>query len=69
MRNYIKEHKIPYNKLYDKGYTSIGDVMSTKPVSEDTSERSGRFIGLATTESGMHERTNILEMKQQEREE
>jgi phosphoadenosine phosphosulfate reductase len=62
VRNYIKKHKLPYNKLHDEGYMSIGDVVNTKTVNEDTSERSGRYVGLATGESGMHTpRTKILE--------
>lgn len=60
--NYIKQQKIPYNKLHDEGYMSIGDVMNTKPVSEDTSERSGRFVDLDAPYA------RILEMKQAEEE-
>jgi phosphoadenosine phosphosulfate reductase len=62
VRNYIKKHKLPYNKLHDEGYMSVGDVVNTKPVNEDTSERSGRCVGLSRGESGMYAlRTKILE--------
>ena len=32
---YIKDNRVPYNKLHDKGYTSIGDVHSTVKVVAD----------------------------------
>jgi phosphoadenosine phosphosulfate reductase len=56
---YIREHQLPYNVLYDQGYTSLGDEMTTRL--PDTSlqnnesfERSGRFVGLNQTECGLH---------------
>eukprot|EP00544_Gedaniella_sp_CCMP2646_P000817 CAMPEP_0202509244 /NCGR_PEP_ID=MMETSP1361-20130828/52672_1 /ASSEMBLY_ACC=CAM_ASM_000849 /TAXON_ID=210615 /ORGANISM="Staurosira complex sp., Strain CCMP2646" /LENGTH=461 /DNA_ID=CAMNT_0049143457 /DNA_START=173 /DNA_END=1558 /DNA_ORIENTATION=+ len=65
--DYIHKYNIPYNKLHDKGYKSIGDVMNTAPVAHNASERSGRFVGLANiTECGIHAtRTKIITMKQQ----
>ena len=33
--DYIHKYNIPYNKLHDKGYKSIGDVMNTAPVDHE----------------------------------
>jgi phosphoadenosine phosphosulfate reductase len=52
--DYIRVHRVPYNPLHDRGYKSIGDVMSTTTVSPDAPERAGRFVGLNQTECGMH---------------
>jgi phosphoadenosine phosphosulfate reductase len=53
---YIREQNIPYNVLYDQGYTSLGDEMTTRlPDMNDVAfERSGRFVGLNQTECGLH---------------
>lgn len=40
---YIKNHKIPYNKLYDKGYKSIGCAPCTRAVGLDEDARAGRW--------------------------
>mmetsp|Transcript_43053 Transcript_43053/g.79867 ORF Transcript_43053/g.79867 Transcript_43053/m.79867 type:complete len:340 (-) Transcript_43053:120-1139(-) len=54
---YIKKNDIPYNPLHDRGYKSIGDVQTTRPVARDADERSGRFLGLeGKTECGLHSR-------------
>ena len=62
--NYIKTNKLSYNTLYDKGYTSIGDTMTTTlpqfnattsgSQNGDDYERSGRFVGMNKTECGLH---------------
>lgn len=54
VRDYIKAHDVPYNKLLDRGYKSIGDWHSTKPVGESEDERSGRWQGQQKTECGIH---------------
>lgn len=54
VRQYIKDNNVPYNELLDKGYKSIGDYHSTKPVKENEDERSGRWQGQAKTECGIH---------------
>ena len=61
---YIKTNKLSYNNLYDKGYTSIGDTMTTTlprlnsttfgSQNGDDYERSGRFFGMNKTECGLH---------------
>ena len=47
---YIKEHRLPYNRLHDRGYASIGDTHSTQP----GEGREGRWAGTDRTECGLH---------------
>ncbi len=47
---YIKERELPYNKLHDQGYESIGDTHSTIP----GKGREGRWAGTERTECGLH---------------
>jgi len=47
---YIKERRLPYNKLHDQGYASIGDTHSTIP----GEGRDGRWAGSERTECGLH---------------
>ncbi|KAG8534265.1 uncharacterized protein KY384_001109 [Bacidia gigantensis] len=54
VRDYIKENNVPYNELLDRGYKSIGDWHSTKPVKADEDERAGRWQGQEKTECGIH---------------
>jgi len=39
---FIKQNKIPYNPLYDRGYRSIGCAPCTIPAPPEAPERSGR---------------------------
>ncbi len=41
--NYIKENNVPYNKLHDQGYPSIGCAPCTRPVEKGQDIRSGRW--------------------------
>jgi phosphoadenosine phosphosulfate reductase len=50
---YLKKHDLPYHPLYEKGYKSIGDVQTTKPVTTGMDDRAGRFGGLKQ-ECGLH---------------
>jgi phosphoadenosine phosphosulfate reductase len=47
---YIRERELPYNKLHDQGYESIGDTHSTVP----GKGRDGRWAGTERTECGLH---------------
>jgi len=47
---YIRERELPYNKLHDQGYASIGDTHSTVP----GEGREGRWAGTERTECGLH---------------
>ncbi|MGH2905547.1 MAG: phosphoadenylyl-sulfate reductase [Solirubrobacterales bacterium] len=48
--NYIAANDVPYNKLHDKGYSSIGCTNCTQP----GEGREGRWAGTDQTECGMH---------------
>jgi phosphoadenosine phosphosulfate reductase len=52
---YIRENKVPYNVLHDKGYPSIGCAPCTQSVQGDSTDRSGRWSGSSKTECGLHE--------------
>ncbi|KAG5185107.1 Phosphoadenylyl-sulfate reductase [Tribonema minus] len=62
---YLRKHKVPYHPLHDVGFSSLGDMQSTRKVPLDKwftygGERSGRFEGLKNkdgsnkTECGIH---------------
>jgi phosphoadenosine phosphosulfate reductase len=53
---YLKKHQLPYHPLWEKGYVSIGDVHTTRPLSAALSPESTRFHGLKR-ECGIHELT------------
>ncbi|MGB0872845.1 MAG: phosphoadenylyl-sulfate reductase [Solirubrobacterales bacterium] len=48
--NYIFENDVPYNKLHDQGYASIGCTNCTQP----GEGREGRWAGSDKTECGLH---------------
>ena len=51
---YIREHDVPHNSLYDLGYRSIGCQPCTTLVQIGETERAGRWRGFAKTECGLH---------------
>ncbi|CAG8696874.1 12410_t:CDS:2 [Acaulospora morrowiae] len=51
---YVRANEVPYNKLIDQGYRSIGDWHSTRPAKDSSSERDGRWEGKNKTECGLH---------------
>ncbi len=51
---YLKKHDLPYHPLWEKGYVSIGDVHTTKSLTEAGSLDETRFFGLKR-ECGLHE--------------
>ncbi|MDP4084274.1 MAG: phosphoadenylyl-sulfate reductase [Bacillota bacterium] len=52
--SYIREKNLPYNKLHDENYPSIGCFPCTMPTETDGDSRSGRWMGSFKTECGLH---------------
>lgn len=51
---YMQQHRLPQHPLFEQGYTTVGDVHSSRPVTTaDTDDRSTRFRGLKQ-ECGLH---------------
>lgn len=53
---YLKKNQLPYHPLWEKGYVSIGDVHTTRPLGAVQSPEDTRFHGLKR-ECGIHELT------------
>jgi phosphoadenosine phosphosulfate reductase len=51
---FIAKHEIPYNKLHDEGYPSIGCWPCTQPVRDGEDDRAGRWAGTLKKECGLH---------------
>lgn len=54
---YIKENDVPYNKLHEQGYPTVGCTHCTKPVEGSRIgeyTRAGRWADLGKTECGLH---------------
>lgn len=51
---YLKENGLPYHPLWHEGYVSIGDVPTTRPINEVSTEAETRFFGLKR-ECGLHD--------------
>lgn len=53
---YIRAHDVPYNRLYDQGYRSIGCAPCTRPVLPGEEVRAGRWWweNTDTKECGLH---------------
>ena len=51
---YLKKYDLPYHPLWEKGYLSIGDHHSTKPIHEVSALEQTRFFGLQR-ECGIHD--------------
>lgn len=56
--DFIKQHSIPYNRLHDQGYPSIGCAPCTRAVQPGEPERAGRWWweDPDTKECGLHQR-------------
>lgn len=51
---YVRAHNLPYNKLHDSDFPSIGCRPCTRPVASGESLRAGRWPGFSKTECGLH---------------
>ena len=58
--DYIREHDVPYNKLHDRGFPSIGCQPCTRAIEEGEDVRAGRWWWEAPEqkECGLHKRAN-----------
>jgi phosphoadenosine phosphosulfate reductase len=54
LHQYLLRHRLPYHPLWEKGYVSIGDTHTTRPITEAMNEEDTRFFGLKR-ECGIHE--------------
>ncbi|WP_137789419.1 phosphoadenylyl-sulfate reductase [Bacillus sp. E(2018)] len=52
---YAHKHDLPYNKLHDNGYPSIGCEPCTQAALNADDLRSGRWSGLGKLECGLHQ--------------
>ncbi|HEV7431840.1 MAG TPA: phosphoadenylyl-sulfate reductase [Steroidobacteraceae bacterium] len=50
---YLKKHELPYHPMLDRGYVSIGDWHTTRPLHEAGDLEATRFLGLKR-ECGLH---------------
>ncbi|GAA5132650.1 phosphoadenylyl-sulfate reductase [Thalassotalea piscium] len=53
IHQYLTKHGLPYHPLWEKGYVSIGDVHSTRPLTLGMEESDTRFGGVQR-ECGLH---------------
>lgn len=51
--DYLHKHDLPYHPLWEKGYVSIGDIHTTRPLEAGMTEEDTRFFGLKR-ECGLH---------------
>jgi len=54
VHNYLRQNRLPYHPLREKGYVSIGDVHTTKSLRDVDSAEETRFFG-GKRECGLHE--------------
>ncbi|MBM7704659.1 phosphoadenylyl-sulfate reductase [Metabacillus iocasae] len=52
---YVYKNNLPYNKLHDQGYPSIGCMPCTAPTHDLNDLRAGRWAGTKKVECGLHE--------------
>jgi phosphoadenosine phosphosulfate reductase len=54
VHRYLTENNLPYHPLWEKGYVSIGDVQTSRPLTADMTAEESRFFGLKR-ECGIHD--------------
>ncbi|MCG3180693.1 MAG: Phosphoadenosine phosphosulfate reductase [Phycisphaerae bacterium] len=54
IHEHLRDNKLPYHPLYEKGYLSIGCTHCTRAVGAGGDARSGRWAGQGKTECGLH---------------
>lgn len=62
VHRYLKAHDLPYHPLWEKGYVSIGDRHTSRPLGSGMSEQDTRFFGIVR-ECGLHEADNFTTAK------
>ena len=65
VKDYIRQHKIPYNPLHDKGFVSIGCAPCTRAIKEGEDFRAGRWWweDNSKKECGLHQHATINDQK------
>ena len=54
VHRYLRRHDLPYHPLWEKGYVSVGDVHTTRPLVAGMAQEQTRFFGVKR-ECGLHE--------------
>lgn len=54
VHRYLQRHNLPYHPLWEKGYVSVGDTHTSRPLEPGMSEQQTRFFGLKR-ECGLHD--------------
>jgi phosphoadenosine phosphosulfate reductase len=54
VHRYLTENDLPYHPLWEKGYVSIGDVHTTRPLTAEMTPEETRFFGIKR-ECGLHD--------------
>jgi len=54
VHRYLQKYRLPYHRLWEKGYVSVGDVHTSRPLELGMREEETRFFGLKR-ECGIHE--------------
>jgi phosphoadenosine phosphosulfate reductase len=53
VHRYLSQHQLPYHPLWEKGYVSVGDTHTSRPLEAGMHEEQTRFFGLQR-ECGLH---------------
>lgn len=53
VHRYLVQYDLPYHPLWEKGYTSVGDTHTSRPLEVGMSDEQSRFFGLQR-ECGLH---------------